>query len=136
MMDYHVNWIAVLVATIAGYALGAAWYSPPLFATQWMADLGKQREEMGKMGQAMTVGFIATLVTALSIELVLAKFYEGTVTVVTGVKVGLLLGVGVYAVTLLSDYMYANYPRRLFMINAGYRVLMMVIMGAILGAWR
>lgn len=135
-MDYYVNWIAVLVATIAGYALGAVWYSPLLFVKPWLADLGKQREEMGKMGPAMTVGFIATLVTAVTIELVLSKFYAGTVTMMTGIKVGLLLGVGVYAVTLLSDYMYANYPRRLFAINAGYRVLMMTIMGAILGAWR
>ncbi len=36
LFDY-INWIAVLVATLAYFALGALWYSKILFAPKWIA---------------------------------------------------------------------------------------------------
>jgi len=34
------NWLAILVATVAGFALGGIWYGP-LFGDTWLAALGK-----------------------------------------------------------------------------------------------
>jgi hypothetical protein len=33
-----VNWPAVLVAALSGFAVGGIWYSTALFGNAWMAD--------------------------------------------------------------------------------------------------
>ena len=33
----HINWLAVLVAAIAYFALGAIWFSRPVFGARWIA---------------------------------------------------------------------------------------------------
>ena len=39
-----VNWIAVIVATVAAFILGAVWYSKALFGNQWMQEVGLTEE--------------------------------------------------------------------------------------------
>ncbi len=42
MVQFHgLNLVAVLVAAIVSMVIGAAWYSPALFANQWMGYIGK-----------------------------------------------------------------------------------------------
>ena len=40
------NWLAVIVAAIAYFAIGALWYSPPVFGTAWMSAGGVSAEEI------------------------------------------------------------------------------------------
>ena len=35
-----VNWLAVIVGTVASFLLGWFWYSPKLFGTKWAAGVG------------------------------------------------------------------------------------------------
>ncbi|MGH9885304.1 MAG: hypothetical protein ACREBE_07235 [bacterium] len=42
----HVNYLAVLVSAVAIFMLGGLWYSPVMFAKQWVALQGKSMEEM------------------------------------------------------------------------------------------
>jgi hypothetical protein len=39
------NWLAVIVATLAFFALGAAWYAPKVFGDVWMRAGGIQAPE-------------------------------------------------------------------------------------------
>ena len=39
-----INWLAVIVATVASWALGAAWYMA--FSKQWLAAIGKTRDQI------------------------------------------------------------------------------------------
>jgi len=41
------NWLAVLVAALAYFAIGALWYAPPLFGKAWMAAGGMTTPEAG-----------------------------------------------------------------------------------------
>lgn len=43
----HLNYVHVLVVTIAGFLLGWLWHSPVLFGKAWMAEM-KITEEMAK----------------------------------------------------------------------------------------
>ena len=36
----NINWLAVLVATIAYFMLGAVWYSKALFGAKWASPVG------------------------------------------------------------------------------------------------
>lgn len=71
-----VNWTAVLVATVAMFAVGAFWYMVP-FGKIWgkIHDFDKlsskqQKEMQAKMGPWYGVQFIVTIISAF----VLAKF--------------------------------------------------------------
>ena len=38
-----IDWLAVLAATIASFAVGAVWYSPLLFVKPWQRQTGRHR---------------------------------------------------------------------------------------------
>ena len=44
MSHFAVNWVAVVLATIASFAFGAAWYMG--LSKQWLAAIGKTKETM------------------------------------------------------------------------------------------
>src|SRR2546425_787367 len=70
----HVNALAVLVAAVLTMVLGAVWYSPVLFAKQWMAAQGHTPEALEQMKRkgmirAYAVSFLCYLVTAYVVAL-------------------------------------------------------------------
>lgn len=70
-MDFsNVNFLAVLVATIAAFFLGFVWYSF-LFGKRWMKELGFSEEEL-KKGANMGMIFGSTLALTFVMGLGLA----------------------------------------------------------------
>jgi len=43
-----INWLAVIVAGIVAWVVGAIWYAPPVFGNRWMEMMGMKMEP-GKM---------------------------------------------------------------------------------------
>ncbi len=83
-----VNWVAVLVAFLASFGLGALWYSKVAFLPKW-AELGNISEE-DMQGTGMGAAFGGTfLANALGVVL-LALLMNGLG--VTGIGGGLTLG--------------------------------------------
>src|SRR5437667_9641386 len=69
MPTANVNILAVLVAAVLTFVLGAVWYSPVLFAKQWMAAQGYTAENLEEMKRkavtrAYAVSVLSYLVTA------------------------------------------------------------------------
>ena len=52
-----------------------------------------------------------------------------------GIGMGLLLGLGIVAMAMLSDALFSGWSARLYAIQAGYRATYLVLMGAICGSW-
>jgi hypothetical protein len=52
-----------------------------------------------------------------------------------GIRAGVLLWLGFVSTALGTEYMYEARPR-MFVLNAGYWLISMVVMGAIVGGWR
>jgi hypothetical protein len=130
----HINWVAVLIATVLGFGIGAIWFNPNVFGNSWMADLGKRREDF-KNGPAKSMGltFVTTLITAIGVAWLIRLL--GAYSLMGGIKVGLLVGVAFVATSYYSDGLFEERKTRLIGITAAHRVLMLVIMGAILGKW-
>jgi hypothetical protein len=125
---------AVAVAGVAGFVLGAVWYAPFLFGNQWMASLGKTREQLGKPIPAMGLTLVTCLVSAWVLAVIIMRAGVGSAP--GGALVGLAAGMGIYAASLYSDSLFAGLSFRYVLIQAGYRVFQFGLMGAILGAWR
>jgi hypothetical protein len=135
LVDVHsLNAWAILAAAGAGFAIGGVWYAPPVFGNRWMAALGKTKEQLGSPAIPMAVQLVVSLVIACVLAAVVSRF--GAVTWIEGAAVGFVLAVGLIGTTILSDSMFSGPNARLYLIQVGYRVSSVTIMGAILGAWR
>jgi len=129
------NYPAVVVAAIAYFLLGGLWFDL-VFAKQWMAY-----EHMTE-AQAHSVNpvpfFIVTLVLDLLIAFVLAQLcnWRNANTAARGAALGVLLWIGIVAPIDYTTHMYEMRPHGLFIVNDGYPLAGLVLMGVILGAWK
>jgi Protein of unknown function (DUF1761) len=134
MREISVDYWAVLVAAIVRIALGALWYSPFLFAKSWQELAGISKLEMkARLPKALIVDIIGSVVMAF--VLVHAIRYAGAATIAQGAVVGFFNWLGFIAVTMLGLVFYENRPFKLFLINNGFLLLSLLVMGAILAVW-
>lgn len=136
-----INWAAVLVAGISAFVIGGIWYSPGLFGKAWMKDNNLTEVEIQKENKGKIFGF--TLVFSLLMAVNLAMFLQDPkgvdcgpkVNISWGITAGFLAGIWTFcAVAIHSLFELKSW--RLIFINGGYTVVALVLMGAIIGAWR
>lgn len=127
------NWPAIIVATLAAFGLGGAWYSRCVFGVAWMQDVGLAEQDVSatKMRKTFAVAFVLQFAAAMTLATLLGQ--DGTW--LTGVQKGLIVGTGLVATAYGVTYLFEQRPLRLFMINAGYNIVLFAIMGAIIGGW-
>jgi hypothetical protein len=135
----HVNALAAVVAAILTMVLGAVWYSPVLFAKQWVAAQGHTPEALAQMkGKGMvrvyTVSFICYLVMAHVVALLAS--YTQAATFAQGLWLGFLLWLGFAATIGLTGHMFSSKPIAAWVIDAGYQLAYLLIMGVVLALWR
>jgi hypothetical protein len=133
MHGFDVNWLAILIAALAKFAIGGVWYSPQVFGPRWGAIVGVSPEAFkASMARAMIVDILASLVLAWVLANVLK--FTGAVGLVPGVRVAFFLWLGFVATPLISTTIYEGRPMALFGINGGYWLISMLVMGGIIGA--
>ena len=130
----QLNYVAVIVAALAGMFLGAFWYSPVAFGDAWMRALGKSKEELVNPGPAMGGSAFSCVVSAVALALLVDGL--GLSSAGDGAVLGLIVGVGVLSTAMLSDHLFAGTPWTLYFIQTGYRASYVVIMSIILAIWQ
>ncbi len=127
------NWLAILVATLVGFALGGIWYGP-LFGDAWLAALGKTADQIQPSATPFIISFFTALITAVVLAMFISALNISTLG--GGITIGLLVGIGFIATAMASDSAFGDTGLKLWLIQSGYRVLYSVVMGAILAVWR
>ena len=131
-----INYLAVLVATVAGFAFGAAYYMT--LSRPWLAAMGKTREELAAAGKRSPVPFIVSIVALLIMAWVLAggigHLGPGQVTLRNGVISGLFMWLGFVITTLAVNYSFGQRRPMLTIIDGIHWLGVLVIEGAIIGA--
>jgi hypothetical protein len=134
MLDFAgLNWWAIIVATVSGFMLGGIWYGP-LFGKAWLRAIGKTEEELDSSPRPFIISFFTALITAIVLSALIHNL--GFTSVVDGVVIGLLVGVGFIATAMGSDAAFCGWGLPLFLIQSGYRIAYSVIMGVILAVWQ
>jgi Protein of unknown function (DUF1761) len=128
------NYIAVVVAAVVYWLLGAVWYGF-LFSKPWMALEHLSPEQAGSMNPVLP--YVITFVLNLVIAFVLAQIcaWRNANTAARGAALGILIWIGFLGPVTYTTYMYEMRPVQLFAINEFYSLVGLALMGAILGAW-
>jgi hypothetical protein len=134
MHHLHLNHWAILVSALILWLLGAAWYSPALFAKPWMAALGIQK---GSNTKGLATGMISSFIGDLLLSLVLAHIvlWSGADSFAWGAFIGFLAWLGFIAAPAFPQGIYEGRPFKLFAINSGYWLVGLLLSGALLAVW-
>lgn len=133
MQDVDINYLAVVLAALVPMVLGALWYSPILFADRWMKAVGRTREELGDAALGYLLSAVAAVVTSYALARVMR--WAEVDDLWNGALVAVLVWLGFVATVLAVTTYFGGRPRELWLINAGYQLVALVLMGAIHGAW-
>jgi hypothetical protein len=139
ILNAEVNYLAVLVATIAAFLVGSIWHGP-LFGKLWMRLSGikmpkKMTPEVQKqMWKSMILGFISTLICAWVLAMVLLSV--GAVHALQAMCAAFFLWLGFTGMMCFAGYIWEQKSFRLFVFNAAYRLVEILVMALVLGAWR
>lgn len=127
-----VNWVAVIVAAVAGIIVGFVWYAPPVFGRRWARASGI---ELPQPGQVQPTTYVGAVVTALVTAYVLAVLARGlgAATLADGAIVGAVAWLGFVATWLASGVFFEGRSVEWWALNAGQAIVSLVIMGAIIG---
>lgn len=126
----EVNYIAVLVAAIAAFALGGLWYSPLLFAKAWQRESGVTDEQM--QGANMPMIFGLTFVLCLLASLVFAFFLGPRPAIGLATGAGVSAGIFWVASSFGINYLFERKSLKLFLINGGYHAVQFTVIGVVL----
>jgi hypothetical protein len=126
----EINWIAVLVAAAASFALGGLWYSPALFGKAWQREAGLTDEQLknGNMARIFGLSFVLALLAAWNF----ANFLGPRPSVVFGTAVGASAGLLWVASSFGINYLFERKSFKLFAINGGYHTVQFAIIGLVL----
>lgn len=132
----NLNWLAILVAALAYFMLGAIWYSKALFGKLWIKSTGidMSRPDAKKgVGGIMAFTFLLEFVTCIGLGILVNRLMLNGVT--SGIKWGLFTGVCFSAIAISISYLYQSKPTVLSVIDAGYHIVGSVIATVILCVW-
>lgn len=131
MSHFDVNWLAVIVATVASWALGAVWYM--VFANQWLASIGKTREQInGKDPTPYIWSVIVQLVMAYFLALLTQTIF-GSTNVVNGLLAGAHLWLGFVITSMIQNHRYEGAPWSRTFIDGGYMLGVLLVQGIVIG---
>jgi hypothetical protein len=138
-MPFNANWLAILIAAVAAWMFGAAYYG--LLAKHWVAALGRTMEDFKAEQAAKTGTFsgMAPFFLSFAAELVMAFVLSGIIihvgifTLRAGIISGALCWLGFVLTTISVNYAYSGRRPMLTIIDAAHWLGALVLMGAIIG---
>jgi TRAP-type C4-dicarboxylate transport system permease small subunit len=110
-MDFAlINWAAVVVGTIAAFALGMIWFSPKMFGKSWSAGSHNIEPPASPPVAAMVIQFAGTAVLALVVGM--TETNEAIMT-----AIGAILAV---ALIVAGMDLFSQKSGKATMVDAGY----------------
>jgi uncharacterized protein DUF1761 len=106
-----INWLAVGLATLAYYALGAVWFTP-LFGKAWDRSIGHTRTKGERFG---AIYYVVPLVACVAVAVATAVLVEasGISSPLEAVVLGLVVGVGSSAAVSFTNAVNPSTPHPL-----------------------
>ncbi|GAA3566452.1 DUF1761 domain-containing protein [Snuella lapsa] len=159
----EINFLALLASAVSALVMGFIWYNPKVFGNAWMqaADMTEEKMKGANMAKIFILAFIFAFLLAFAIQF-LAIHQTGAISMVGGdvenalpsfaafmedygdafrtFKHGALHGViaGIFiALPIIgTNALFERRGTKYILINSGYWIVTLAIMGAIVCGWK
>ena len=125
----ELNFIAIILATIAKFMVGGLWFSKMLFGEIWLQEVGLKEEELGSPKNAMMIGFGACFLVVFSLAVL---FQIMALDLRTALAVTVIMALGVTSAQHGLSYAFEGRSLKLFLIYATQCVVEFVVVALIL----
>ena len=134
MTPGDVNWLAIVLATLASMALGMAWYT--VLSKQWMSAVGKSVEDIKQEGSATPFVWaaLAQLVIAYFMAFLMPRII-GDTSIYSGLLTGAHMWVGFVITAMIINHRYQGQRWSLTFIDGGYLLGALLVQGVVIGAF-
>ncbi len=137
MILSHVNYVAVAVCTVIAFFLGSLWFSF-LFSKIWVQELSLhnviiQAPSQRKLFMNMSLTILKEFVTSLALACLVVMTESRTVQ--SGLLLGSIVAFGFIATAIGLVFTWENRSMKLFLIDAGYQMIAVVLLAVILSVW-
>lgn len=125
---------AVIIAALSTFLIGGLWYSPAVLGKLWMRENGFTEESLkpANLGRIFGLSFFLSLIAAINLAMFLGTENRPHM----GALWGFAAGFGWVATFIGTHYLFERKSFKLFLINAGYSVVALTVMGLILASWK
>lgn len=158
----EMNFLAILVAAVSALFVGFIWYNPKVFGTAWMqaADMTEEKIKGGNMAKIFILAFFFAILLSMSLmpmvihqmgafsltqgelgvqpsyEAFMAEYANEFRTFKHGAFHGVIAGVFVALPILGTNALFERKGAKYIFINAGYWIITLGVMGAIICGWK
>jgi hypothetical protein len=126
-----INYLAIILAAIAGFVVGAAYYGT--LSKPWMKAARIDPASATMSASLFVTTFLAELVMAWILAGLVGHLGPGQVTLWNGVISAGFVWLGFVATTLVVNHRYGGFGWDLTVIDAIHWLFVLVVMGAIIG---
>ena len=134
MRSGGINWLAVIAAAVAIYAIGFVMYAMLIPMETWMAMTGMTADEKAVADSRMMFSPIMPILTAVFMAIL---FKWGQVAdSMTGMRWAIVVGLASAVPTMLYGWVYGGIDTNMTMIDCAHLLLGHIAAGAILGGWK
>lgn len=135
-MEIEVNYLAILLASVASLIIGSVWYSKLAFGETWMrmVDLTEETAK-AKMLPAVVAMFLLSLVMGYMLSHVtyMSMSVFGYSAQVAGLSSAFMMWGGFVLPTIMGTGLFEQRRKKLLLINLGNWLVTLLTMGAIVG---
>lgn len=128
---FAVNWLAVVLAALAGFVVGGIWYGP-VMGKKWMGAVGLSEEQIkqGNMGMIYGGAFAFSLLASWTLAHTFAT-YAADLSVMVKVLTAFGVALGFLVPAIGTNYLFSQKSKTLFLIDASYWMLFYIAMGLV-----
>ncbi len=134
----NVNWLSLIIAVLLPTIIGFIYYNKALFGNSWMQSIGKTEEDLKGGNMALMMGI--SLVMSFLIAFFLMNFNNGPGqegqfdSFGHGATHGVMLSFFLVIPVLVSNGLFEQKSWKNTLINAGYWILTLALMGGVVDA--
>ncbi len=134
----EINWLAVVLATVASMVIGSVWYTPKVFGNAWMKLAKLDKKDMEKAGWKP---IIVSILTSAVMAFVLAhftylayEFYKPDYNFLsTALITAFWAWLGFTGLRLLTHDVFEGRPSKLTAMNATHELATLLAMALVIG---
>lgn len=130
MLNFEeLNFIAIILASVAKFIISGIWFSGFLFGKIWMAEVGLKEEELTDPKKPLIIAFLCNLLFVFTVAVL---FSIMALDIRTSLAVAIIMAIGISAAQMAPSFAFEGRSLKLFIIYAAQYVVEFVVVTLIL----